>query len=81
MGESLFTLAVTEANIYTGTLTGLGSANRLVRSAQTLTAAAVFREGVLKVFRNTITNDLRFHCRVERESETYWSKHPPASPD
>jgi len=28
---------------------------------------------VLKVFRNTLTNDVRFHCRVDRESETYWS--------
>lgn len=35
--------------------------------------APVFRDGLLKVFRNTLTNDLRFHCRVDRESETYWS--------
>ncbi|KXX78661.1 hypothetical protein MMYC01_202589 [Madurella mycetomatis] len=44
-----------------------------VGSAQTLNAG-VFREGVLKVFRNTITKDLRFYCRVDRESETYWMK-------
>ncbi|KAK3901929.1 hypothetical protein C8A05DRAFT_15954 [Staphylotrichum tortipilum] len=44
-----------------------------VKSAQSL-SAPVFREGVLKVFRNTITNDLRFHCKVDRESETYWMK-------
>ncbi|KAL2132674.1 hypothetical protein VTI74DRAFT_3544 [Chaetomium olivicolor] len=44
-----------------------------VKSAQSLTAPA-FREGVLKVFRNTLTNDLRFHCKVDRESETYWMK-------
>ena len=47
-------------------------APRPVESALTLTSP-VFREGVLKVFRNTITNDLRFHCRIDRESETYWS--------
>jgi hypothetical protein len=46
--------------------------DRPVKSAQTLTAP-VFRDGLLKVFRNTLTNDLRFHCRVDRESETYWS--------
>ncbi|KAK4135482.1 hypothetical protein BT67DRAFT_433555 [Trichocladium antarcticum] len=44
-----------------------------VKSAQSL-MSLVFRDGVLKVFRNTLTNDLRFHCRVERESETYWMK-------
>ncbi|KAL2262375.1 hypothetical protein VTK26DRAFT_1508 [Humicola hyalothermophila] len=44
-----------------------------VKSAQTLSAPA-FRHGVLKAFRNTLTNDLRFHCRIERESETYWMK-------
>ncbi|KAK4238582.1 hypothetical protein C8A03DRAFT_43698 [Achaetomium macrosporum] len=44
-----------------------------VKSAQTLTAP-VFRDGLLKVFRNTLTNDLRFYCRVDRESETYWMK-------
>lgn len=45
---------------------------RPVKSAQTLNAG-VFGEGVLKVFRNTLTNDLRFYCKVDRESETYWS--------
>ncbi|KAK3302542.1 uncharacterized protein B0T15DRAFT_309135 [Chaetomium strumarium] len=44
-----------------------------VKSAQTLTAP-VFRDSLLKVFRNTLTNDLRFYCRVDRESETYWMK-------
>ncbi|KAK4155207.1 hypothetical protein C8A00DRAFT_13756 [Chaetomidium leptoderma] len=44
-----------------------------VKSAQNLTAP-VFRDGVLKVFRNTLTDDLRFHCKVDRESETYWMK-------
>jgi hypothetical protein len=44
-----------------------------VKSAQTLTAP-VFRDALLKVFRNTLTNDLRFYCRVDRESETYWMK-------
>ncbi|AEO58117.1 hypothetical protein MYCTH_2305210 [Thermothelomyces thermophilus ATCC 42464] len=44
-----------------------------VKSAQTLTSPA-FRDGVLKVFRNTLTNDLRFYCKVDRESETYWMK-------
>lgn len=50
---------------------------RPVKSAQTLTAP-VFRDGVLRVFRNTLTNDLRFYCKVDRESETYWSTHPPS---
>ncbi|KAL2164065.1 hypothetical protein VTH06DRAFT_3279 [Thermothelomyces fergusii] len=44
-----------------------------VKSAQTLTSP-VFRDGVLKVFRNTLSNELRFHCKVDRESETYWMK-------
>jgi len=44
-----------------------------VKSAQTLTSP-VFRDGILKVFRSTLTNDLRFHCKVDRESETYWMK-------
>ncbi|GAB1320103.1 hypothetical protein MFIFM68171_10313 [Madurella fahalii] len=44
-----------------------------VRSSQTL-SATVFREGVLKVFRNTLTNDLRFYCKVDNDSETYWMK-------
>ena len=30
-------------------------------------------DGQLKVFRNTLSNDLRFFCRVGHESETYWS--------
>jgi hypothetical protein len=29
----------------------------------------------LKVFRNTLSNDLRFHWKVGYDSETYWSKH------
>jgi hypothetical protein len=53
-----------------------GSGLRPVKSAPTL-AAPMFREGVLKVFRNTLTNDLRFYCRVDRESETYWSTAAP----
>jgi len=44
-----------------------------VKSAQTLNAP-VFSDGQLKVFRNTLSNDLRFHCRVGHESETYWSE-------
>jgi hypothetical protein len=54
--------------------------SRPVKSAQTLTAP-VFRDGVLKVFRNTLTNDVRFHCKVDRESETYWSAPPPPDPN
>jgi hypothetical protein len=50
-----------------------GGCARPVKSAESLNAP-LFREGVLKVFRNTLTNDLRFYCRVDRESETYWSK-------
>lgn len=44
-----------------------------VLSAPTLTSP-VFQDGQLKVFRNTITNDLRFHCKVGGDSETYWIK-------
>ncbi|KAK4249630.1 hypothetical protein C7999DRAFT_39292 [Corynascus novoguineensis] len=44
-----------------------------VKSAQTL-ISPVFRDGILKVFRNTLNNDLRFYCKVDRESETYWMK-------
>jgi len=44
-----------------------------VKSAQTLNAP-VFVDGQLKVFRNTLSNDLRFHCRIGHESETYWIK-------
>ena len=43
-----------------------------VKSAQTLNAP-IFVDGQLKVFRNTLSNDLRFFCRVGHESETYWS--------
>jgi hypothetical protein len=50
-----------------------------VKSAQSLTVP-VFRDGVLKVFRNTITNDLRFHCKVDHDSETFWSKTPSSHP-
>ncbi|KAK3995941.1 hypothetical protein QBC44DRAFT_304737 [Cladorrhinum sp. PSN332] len=45
----------------------------LVKSTHSLNQP-VFQEGILKVFRNTLTNDLRFHCKVGRESETYWMK-------
>lgn len=34
----------------------------------------VFLDGLLKVFRNNITNDLRFHCKVGNNSDTYWMK-------
>ncbi|KAK4212394.1 hypothetical protein QBC37DRAFT_193947 [Rhypophila decipiens] len=34
----------------------------------------VFLDGQLKVFRNNITNDLRFHCKVGNDSETYWMR-------
>ncbi|KAK4106159.1 hypothetical protein N658DRAFT_415770 [Parathielavia hyrcaniae] len=34
----------------------------------------LFKDGVLKVFRNTLNHDLRFYCKVDRESETYWMK-------
>ncbi|KAK1831704.1 hypothetical protein QBC39DRAFT_258081 [Podospora conica] len=44
-----------------------------VKSAQTLNAP-IFVDGQLKVFRNTLSNDLRFFCRVGHESETYWIK-------
>jgi hypothetical protein len=44
-----------------------------VKSAQTLNAP-IFIDGQLKVFRNTLSNDLRFHCRIGHESETYWIK-------
>jgi len=49
-----------------------------VRSAHTLNAP-VFQDGQLKVFRNTLSNDLRFHCKVGHESETYWSMPPYSS--
>jgi hypothetical protein len=51
------------------------SFNGPVKSTQSL-AVPVFRDGVLKVFRNTITNDLRFYCKVDHESETFWSRTP-----
>ncbi|KAK4650084.1 hypothetical protein QC762_702470 [Podospora pseudocomata] len=44
-----------------------------VRSAHSLTNP-IWQEGVLKVFRNNLTNDLRFHCKAPKESETYWMK-------
>ncbi|KAK3322576.1 hypothetical protein B0H66DRAFT_209329 [Apodospora peruviana] len=44
-----------------------------VKSSAALTSP-VFLDGQLKVFRNTITNDLRFHCKVGNDSETYWMK-------
>ncbi|KAK4169528.1 hypothetical protein QBC43DRAFT_354793 [Cladorrhinum sp. PSN259] len=45
----------------------------LVKSAHSL-HQPIFQEGILKVFRNTLNNDLRFHCKAGRESETYWMK-------
>lgn len=33
----------------------------------------MFRDGVLKVFRSTLADGIRFHCKVDYESETYWS--------
>lgn len=33
-----------------------------------------FLNAFLKVFRNTLSHDLRFHCRVGYETETYWMK-------
>lgn len=50
-----------------------------VKSAPTLTSGA-FEDGELKIFRNTTTKDLRFHCRVGTYSETFWSKFPPFPP-
>ncbi|KAK3357720.1 hypothetical protein B0T25DRAFT_566976 [Lasiosphaeria hispida] len=44
-----------------------------VKSAQTLTSP-FFQDGQLKVFRNTLSNDIRFHCKVGHESETHWMK-------
>ncbi|KAK3682711.1 hypothetical protein B0T22DRAFT_292562 [Podospora appendiculata] len=44
-----------------------------VKSAETITSP-VFLDGLLKVFRNTITHDLRFHCKVGNDSETFWMK-------
>ncbi|KAH6624241.1 hypothetical protein B0J18DRAFT_427669 [Chaetomium sp. MPI-SDFR-AT-0129] len=41
-----------------------------VKSARTL-APEAFKEGVLKVFRHNITNDLRFYCTVVNEAETF----------
>ncbi|KAL1875907.1 hypothetical protein VTK73DRAFT_9762 [Phialemonium thermophilum] len=43
-----------------------------VKLAQNLSAP--FVEAALKVFRNTLSNDLRFHCKIGHESETYWVK-------
>src|SRR3569833_1188444 len=36
--------------------------------------AGPFERGHLKAFRNTLSNDLRFHCRVGNNSETHWMK-------
>ncbi|KAK4172575.1 hypothetical protein QBC36DRAFT_72190 [Triangularia setosa] len=44
-----------------------------VKSAHSLTQP-IWQDGVLKVFRNNLTNDLRFHCKAPKESETYWMK-------
>ncbi|KAJ4390264.1 hypothetical protein N0V85_007398 [Neurospora sp. IMI 360204] len=44
-----------------------------VKSAPTL-ASSAFEDGELKIFRNTTTKDLRFHCRVGTYSETFWIK-------
>ena len=73
-GEQALRFRRTAAEVLTGCVCVCFS--RPVKSAQTLTAP-VFRDGVLKVFRNTLTNDVRFHCKVDRESETYWSTPPP----
>ncbi|EGO57453.1 hypothetical protein NEUTE1DRAFT_121876 [Neurospora tetrasperma FGSC 2508] len=44
-----------------------------IKSAPTL-ASSAFEDGELKIFRNTTTKDLRFHCRVGTYSETFWIK-------
>jgi len=44
-----------------------------VKSSQTLKDSD-FQHGQLKIFRNTITQDLRFHCKTGNDSETYWLK-------
>lgn len=53
---------------------------RPVKSAQSLDGP--YEEGVIKVFRNTLSNELRFHCKTKQGSETHWSKSlPPLSND
>lgn len=47
--------------------------NSPVKSSNTL-SSPVFVDGQLKVFRNSLNNDLRFHCKVGNDSETYWMK-------
>ncbi|KAK3942389.1 hypothetical protein QBC46DRAFT_380088 [Diplogelasinospora grovesii] len=41
-----------------------------VKSSQSL-ASPDFQDGQIKVFRNTISNDLRFYCKVGYNTETY----------
>ncbi len=43
-----------------------------VKSSQMLSSPN-FMDGQLKVFRNNLSDELRFHCRVGYDSETYWS--------
>jgi len=43
-----------------------------VKSSQSL--GGPFEDAHLKVFRNTISNDLRLHSRIGTHSETYWMK-------
>ncbi|OIW33801.1 hypothetical protein CONLIGDRAFT_677548 [Coniochaeta ligniaria NRRL 30616] len=43
-----------------------------VKIAQTLSSP--FLAATLKVFRNTLSNDLRFHWKIGYDSETYWMK-------
>ena len=46
-----------------------------VKSSSALVSPC-FVDGQLKMFRNTLTNDLRFHCRTGNDSETYWRTSP-----
>ncbi|TLS23541.1 uncharacterized protein PpBr36_05878 [Pyricularia pennisetigena] len=43
-----------------------------VKSAHTLTGP--FETGHLKVFRNNLNHDLRFHCKVGNNTEIHWMK-------
>ncbi|KAI6376557.1 hypothetical protein MCOR25_002767 [Pyricularia grisea] len=43
-----------------------------VKTAQTL--AGPFETGHLKVFRNNLNHDLRFHCKVGNNTEIHWMK-------
>lgn len=46
--------------------------HRPVKIAQNLSSP--FLAATLKVFRNNLSNDLRFHWKVGYDSETYWSE-------